>query len=173
MYERACDVGDEAVNITRELCRLHPGEYEAHLADRLLKYGISLQSCGMYQSACDAKAEAISIMRELCGHDPDKHDADLADCLRSYGISLHLGRCTRVLVMPMPRLSTSLANSSNVILADTVLTWRNSSDSYGVSLHSREMYRGACDAHAEAVNITRKLFQRDSGQHGADLAERL
>ena len=74
--------------------------------------------------------------------------------------------------MPMPRLSTSLVNSSNVILADMVLTWRMSPE-YGISLHSREMYQDACDAHAEAVNITRKLFEHDSGQHGTDLADRL
>ena len=40
---------------------------------------------------------------------------------------------------------------------------------YGVSLDFREMYEAACNADAEAVDITRELCQLHPDKHNADL----
>ena len=88
----------------------------------------------------------------------------LADRLHGYGVSLQFpGRCMRLHVMPRPRLLILHASSADFIRANTWPSLQTAFEEYGVSLHSREMYEAACNAKAEAVDITRELCRLHPG----------
>lgn len=64
-----CGLIAEAVELTRELCPIHPDCYRNDFATRFHAYGTSLRTRGLSEGARDAGAEAT---QELCRDYPDR-----------------------------------------------------------------------------------------------------